>query len=134
MRKTLRTRPRVVRAALLLWLCCVGCPRLATAAEPIPAGAWVLAIEDDRVLGGIGDRIRVRGRFPAGVYRYALYRLPPTPATTAQEALSLQLAGSFGQAELLSVQHDEAVLRILKARHEVRAGDHLQPLDTPAAP
>ncbi|MCL7461399.1 hypothetical protein [Pseudomonas sp. NW5] len=125
MRKTLCARLGRVASWLLPGLLGGAIPPAATA-EHAPPPARVLSIEAGRALGGIGDRLQGRGHFPQGVQHYLLYRLPEAPRTA--DALSLPLAGAFGQAELLAVQEDQAVLRVLKARHEVRPGDHLVPV------
>jgi len=100
-------------------------PALFPASEALPR---VVLGEEGRRLNAAGDRVYAEGLSGRAARHY--YLLRPGPALTGQDGERLGRSSiTLGRAKLLR-RGEPALLRIVRARREIRPGDYLQAIDT----
>ncbi|MHB0776238.1 LysM peptidoglycan-binding domain-containing protein [Halomonas sp. WWR20] len=101
-------------------------------ADSLPALGHVVAGDNRRIISGAGDRLYARGNFTGQRALLGIYREGQRYVDAASgERLGLELQ-TIGQAQLVKMQGDVAVLEVRKASQEIRSGDIILPL--PANP
>ncbi len=106
--------------------------RIVEPSDTLPAQAYVLAGEGERLMSGAGDTLYARGHVPPevrlGIYRPGARYLDEQGALLGHELLYI------GEARWLHGEGDISQLAVLSAQREVLSNDLVLPLEHPLSP
>ena len=95
--------------------------------KDLKGAPYVLAGPQKRIVAGAGDEIYARGKFPADLTNFGVYRRGEVfydPKT--KEVLGINALG-IGSVSLKSMKGDIASMAVVRASEEIRIGDSLLP-------